>query len=169
MNSKQAGNRLQRIAEKVLTQGKLGNDIIVQEGNSYLVFGKYKIDQTDEGWRVQTDGLKPRIFHKANVALAWCIYYRTGRYQLADNMHWIDGRIVAKQQDIDALTIILNTVEKLDNRAILLARLTEDINSRQSYKKQLAKCLETAKYIKLKGTYDELNRSNKTSKRNRRF
>jgi hypothetical protein len=168
-NYKKAGETLRRIADKVLTQNDLAKNIIIQRGSKYHAFGNYIIEEVEHGWQVTSSSFnEPLIFNTAKVALAWCIFYKTGRHGDAVQVHWLDGRVAAKQADIDALTNMLENGENLENRAVLLARLTEDISNRQSYKKQLGKCLEHAKYIKLnKGTNNELNRLNKTSRRNR--
>ena len=150
-----------------MAQNDLAKRIIIQKGNTYHAFDKYTIEETSDGWQVTTDTLAPLLFGTAKVALAWCILDKSGQYAMTMHMEWLDSRITAKQSDIDVLTYTLDNAEKLDNRAILLARLTEDINSRQTYKKQLLKCLSSAKYIKLIGTNNELNRSFKTSRRRR--
>ena len=168
MNYKRSGDTLRRIADKVLTQDDLAKQIIIQKGNTYQAFDQYLIEETDSGWHVISDNLPaPLLFNTSKVALAWCIAYKVNKSELASNLLWLDNLVAAKQNDIDVLTHILDNAEKLDNRAILIARLMEDINSRQVYKKQLSICVRTAKYIKLKGTNDELNRFNKTSRRKR--
>lgn len=167
-NYKRLGASLSRIADRVLTQDDLAKQIIIQKGNTYQAFDKYLIEETPFGWQVLSDTFDtPLLFNTAKVALAWCIAYNVGRAELAANMLWLDGRVAAKQFDIDILTNTLENADPLTNRGILLARLSEDINSRQSYKKQLAKCLQTTKYIKLKGTNNELSRFDKTSGRKR--
>ena len=168
MNYKHVSTTLRRIANKVLTQDDLAKRIIIRRGNTYHAYDKYTIMETPDGWQVTTDTLAPLLFNTAKVALAWCILDKAGRYAIIKHMEWLDSRITAKQSDIDVTTFALDHAEKIDNRAILLARLTEDINCRQMYKKQLGKCAETAKYIKLKGTNNELNRPYKTSRRKRR-
>ena len=167
-NYKRAGDNLQRIADKVLTQDDLAKQIIIQKGNTYQAFDQYLIKETEFGWHVISDSLPaPLLFNTSKVALAWCIAYKVNMLKLASNMLWLDNMVATKQIDIDILTHILDNDNELDNRTMLVARLMEDINSRQSYKEQLSKCVESAKYIKLKGTNNAINRSYKTSKRNR--
>jgi len=166
MKYKQVSTSLRRIADKVLTQDDLAKRIIIQKGNTYRAFDKYTIEETQCGWTVSSETFdNPLVFNTAKVALAWCILSMAGRYATASHMEWLDQRVAAKQSDIDVLSNIIETAEPLVNTAILLARLTEDINSRQVLKKQLAICVRTAKYIKLIGTNNELNRFNKTSRR----
>ena len=149
-NYKRAGNNLQRIANKVLTQDDLSKQIIIQKGNTYQAFDQYVIEETEFGWHVISDTLPaPLLFNTSKVALAWCIAYKVDRLELSSNMLWLDNMIATKQIDIDILTHILDNDNEFDNRTMLVARLMEDINSRQTYKKQLSKCVNLAKQIHL--------------------
>lgn len=165
-NYKEVSTTIRRISDKVLTQDDLAKKIIIQKGNTYRAFDRYTIEETSNGWTVSSDTEDNQlIFNTAKVALTWCILSAAGRYAIAHHVEWLDARVTAKQFDIDVLSNVIENAEPLVNAAILLARLTEDINSRQVYKKQLALCVRTAKYIKLIGTNDELKRINKTSGR----
>lgn len=167
-NYKDVSSSIRRISNKVLTQDDLEKRIIIQKGNTYQVYGDYTLEETEFGWQVTSDRLSEAlVFNTAKVALAWCILYKVGNFATAQHMQWLDNRISAKQMDVDILMHMLESEEPTLDRATLLARLSEDINNRQSYKKQLMKYVKQAKYIKLKGTHNELNRFNKTSRRNR--
>jgi hypothetical protein len=169
MNYKRFSNSLRKIANKILTQDDLEQRIIIQKGNTYHAYGTYTIEETQCGWKVISVVCDdPLFFNTAKVALTWCILDKYGRYKLTTLLEWLDSRVTAKQNDIDVLTYTLENAKQIDNRAVLLARLTEDINSRQMYKKQLSKCTLSAKYIKLKGTNNAINRSHKTSRRKHR-
>ena len=167
-NYKRAGDSLRRIANKVLTQDDLAKQIIIQKGNTYQAFDTYVIAPTEHGWQVSSDDLStPLFFNTAKIALAWCIAYKVHDCELASSILYLDNMVTTKQIDIDILTHILDNDSELDNKTMLVARLMEDINSRQKYKQELSFCLQTAKYIKLIGTNNELNRFNKTSRRRR--
>jgi len=151
MKYKDVSKSLRRIANKTLTQDDLEQQIIIQKGNTYQAYGAYSIEETPLGWQVTTLlGDEPLIFNTAKVALAWCIACKAGNHVLANKMQFLDSQVNAKQIDVDVLTHMLEHVNKLDDRAILLARLTEDINNRQIFKKQLAGCVDSAKALKLK-------------------
>jgi len=152
MNYNDVSKKVRKIAKKTLTQDDLAEQIIIQKGKAYHAYGKYVIEETPAGWQVTADMFStPMLFNTAKVALAWCIAHKVGRYELATKLRNLDSRVTAKQYDIDMITYMLdNNTQDSDARAILTARLVEDIDSRQSCKKQLAKSVESAKYIKLK-------------------
>jgi hypothetical protein len=164
MNYKDVSAKVRKIADKTLTQNDLAKNVIIKRGNKYQAYSEYHIQEMPTSWQVTTDfSDKIYEFNTAKTALAWCIAYKTGRYELAKTIETLDHRLSAKQVDIDILSYYLHKgVEDPDTQFIYQSRLSEDINSRQFYKKQLVKCLNSAKYIKIKGSSHELNRFNKT-------
>jgi hypothetical protein len=155
------------IAEKTLTQNDLAHRVIIQKGKTYQAYNDYIIEETEFGWQVtieEADDIK--YFNTAKVALAWCIAHKVRKYGLAKTIEVLDSKVISKQLDVDILTQRLGgKLPENCDRATLLARLTEDIHARQDYKKQLSKCVESAKYIKITGSNsNELNRFNKPSK-----
>ena len=167
MNYNTVSKSVRRIADKTLTQDDLKHQVIIRKGNTYHAYNDYVIKETDEGWQVTAELDELVVyFTTAKVALAWCIAHKVRRFDLTRMMLHLDGLVSSKQCDVDLLTHRLkNQLPESCSRAVLMARLMEDINARQQYKKQLMNCVESAKYIKIKGTnHNELNRFSKTSR-----
>ena len=163
MKSNNDFKKLQNIVNK--THEELKHDVIIKKGNEYSVYSEYNIVQNDDYWEVTTrftDDVK--LFGLAKSALAWCIAYKSQNYNLANLISVIDRRLLAKQTDIDVLTYLLKQPTRdPDITFVMQCRLSEDIHSRQSYKQQLAKLVNSTKYIKIKGSSDnELKRFTKT-------
>lgn len=163
MKYDQLSSKLRSIASK--TESDLAKNVIVKKSDGYQAYGEYHIVETPIFWEVTTDITDDvKQFNTSKAALAWCIAHKTHKYELASNIVHLDRRLAAKQSDIDLLIQRLKLgVSDPEIKLILECRLSEDIFNRQSYKKQLLKCVESAKYIKIKGSPDELNRFNKTS------
>lgn len=165
MSYKEVSSKIRAIADKTLTQHDLSDNIIIRRGNEYRAFSEYHIIEMPNYWQVTVDFSDiVRIFGAAKSALAWCIAYKAHKFELAQNISYLDNRLSAKQLDIDfSLGRLKQNLVSPEFEPILQSRLSEDINSRQYYKKQLLKSIQTAKYIKIKGSSHELNRFNKTS------
>ncbi len=152
-NYKEVSKSIREITKRALTRGDLEKRIIIQRGGKYQAYGDYIIEENQSGWQLSSPFLNELImFTTAKAALAWLISFKAGKIELANNIHWIDSRITAKQSDIDVLAYALGNATATTNTAILLARLTEDINSRQTYKKQLAKFVNIARRSNFKPT-----------------
>lgn len=134
------------------TESAIGHEVIIKKADGYRAYSEYDIVQVDEMWHVRTPFRDPLKFYTTKSALGWCLAHKAGRWELAQFIHFLDNRLAAKQNDIEILTHrIKNCMGDEETRAIMQCRLSEDIHNRQTCKQQLSKCLETAKYIKIKG------------------
>lgn len=160
MNYKDVSNKLRSIANK--SHAVLADKVIIKKGDRYQAFGEYHIRECAGFWEITTTTSDHK--HRLNLgksALAWCIAHKVQNFDLARSILHLDNRLAAKQADIDLITGRLKQgIQDPELRFVLQCRLSEDIYNRQTYKKQLSKCLEMAKYIKIKGSSHELNRLN---------
>lgn len=163
MSSNNDFSKLRKIVHK--THEKLQDKVLIKKGNGYQAYSEYNITQVNDLWVVTSNYYDaPRVFSLAKSALAWCIAHKTGKYDLAGRIMHLDGRLAAKQTDIEILSYLLKQpTENPERKFIMQCRLSEDIHNRQSYKQQLAKCVNSTKYIKIKGSSNnELKRFTKT-------
>jgi hypothetical protein len=163
-NYKDVSSKVRAIADKTLTQDDLCKSVIVKRGTEYQAYGEYHIQEMPDHWQVTTDfSDKIRAFSTPKVALAWSIAYKTQRFELASRIEYLDSRLRAKQADVDLrVSRLKQGAVNNEDKLIQQCRLSEDIHSRQSYKKQLSECVKMTKYIKIKGSSHELSRFNKT-------
>ena len=156
-------NRLKGIIKR--THNDLQDKIIVKKKDSYQAYGEFDIKEHGLYWHVTTNFFDdPKIFGTVKSALAWCIAYKTSRYELANLIKHLDNRLTAKQNDIDFLTQRLKHPMDDETMFIMKCRLSEDIYSRQTYKQQLSNCVNVTKYIQIKGIQNnELRRFTKAS------
>ena len=167
MNYKEAQNTIKSIVNKTF-DSNLMQHLIVKKGNSFHIYDRFIMVSQDESWIVTSKRIDMTLeFHSAKSALAWCLAYMVQNYELANQLHLLDHRLIQKQMDINFLIHRLKTKIPLDDMEIVQHKLTEDIARRQNFKRQLEKCVQTAKYIKIKGSSNyELNRFNKTNRLN---
>ena len=163
MNEKKSFSTLKRIIKK--TNEELESQVIIRKNGGYQAYKEYSIIQNGLFWEVTTEFFdEVKQFNLAKSALSWCIAYKAGRYELANLIKVLDTRLAAKQTDIDILTERLKYPVDEDIQLTMQCRLSEDIHSRQSYKRQLANCVNSTKYIKIKGSFNnELRRFTKAS------
>lgn len=149
MKSNRMQEKFRKIAEKTLYTDNLIKKVIIQDESGYVIYGSYHLDEESGGWAVTADVFDDTIyFGSKRSALAWCISYNHKDYTLAKTIHVLDKRLSEKQTNIDILNYKLTQKIDLDAREVLIARLSEDVYERQTYKKQLVRCIELTKLKK---------------------
>ena len=152
MNYKKVSSAIRKLADDLLADRDLSKNIILVKGNAFHVFGRYVIKPVNKQWIIMSDRVARNdlIFQTSKIALAWCILYNADRRETANELERLDLKIAAKQANIDLYLLqIENSEYSEEAKFVFRTRLAEDINSRQIYKKQIQKCLQTAKGLTL--------------------
>jgi len=155
-----ASEKLAELAAQELP--KLLDKVIIEDGKKYRVFGKYTIHPVADGFRVFLRDDNIGIFSNTKSALAWCIADNQNRLNLARQIHELDQSVVRMRNDIYIRRGIADrasgqTWENLINKT----------NARQEQnlilEKELAKCINLAKYWQLRGNSDETKRTGRNT------
>jgi hypothetical protein len=150
-----ASCKLAALAEQELPL--LLNKVIIEDGKKYRVFGKYTIHPVPAGFQVRERDEEIGAFSGTKAALAWCIADNLNHFNLARRIKDLDQSIVRLRNDIYVRRTLAdrtagNTWENLINKT----------NARQEYtqvlEKELAKCINLAKYWQLRGNSNETKR-----------
>jgi hypothetical protein len=150
-----ASCKLAALAEQELPL--LLNQVIIEDGEKYRVFGKYTIHPVSAGFQVRERDEEIGSFSGTKAALAWCIADNLNHFNLARRIKDLDQSVVRLRNDIYVRGALAdrtagNTWENLINKT----------NTRQEYtqvlEKELAKCINLAKYWQLRGNSNETKR-----------
>jgi hypothetical protein len=150
-----ASCKLAALAEQELPL--LLNQVIIEDGEKYRVFGKYTIHPVSAGFQVRERDEEIGSFSGTKAALAWCIADNLNHFNLARRIKDLDQSVVRLRNDIYVRGALAdrtagNTWENLINKT----------NARQAYtqvlEKELAKCINLAKYWQLRGNSNETKR-----------
>ncbi len=155
MTYKKVSSAIRKLADDLISNKELSQNIIIKKGKAFHVFGQYVIIPRSDSWVVISDMFVDcdLLFSSSKTALAWCILTKSNYHALAAEVKYIDSMLAYKQASIELFIEQINNSNQSEQfKVTLQARLTEDIFQRQIYKKQLLKCINFAKYIKLKGT-----------------
>lgn len=138
----------------------LSSNIIVKVKDDFVVFSRYKISPTDDGYfsLYRHDTLVHEFTNSRN-ALAYCILENRGRIEEAENLLSQDKRIQRLEVDIDRQSQIIQTTKDADRRELMAMRLTENVAQRGQVKIKLQSTIELAKYYQQKGFDDETART----------
>jgi hypothetical protein len=145
------------------------NVIYQKEDGVYEVFGNYKIVQETQGFRVFCSATDVGMFATTRSALSWCIADKNRAYNLARELHELDRKLTALNNDIAVRTAMAERSRKWEFRDPVATKLETKIIRRKQVENRLAKCIDWAKYSQQRGFNNETQRigrgqPNKTSR-----
>ena len=79
-------HKLEVLLEKEFKKHSANSIVSDDTGNNYLVFGKYEITQTPDGFMVSDWHSALHCFSAKRIALSWCIADKYQRYNLSNNI-----------------------------------------------------------------------------------
>jgi hypothetical protein len=163
---------LEREVERMFRQefrDLMPNVIWQNDDGVYEVFGRYKIISEPHGFRVFCSATDVGIFATTRSALSWCIADKNQAYNLARELHELDRKLTALNNDISVRSAIAERSRKWEFRDPVGTKLETKIIRRKQVENQLAKCINWAKYSQQRGFNNETQRigrsqPNKTSR-----
>jgi hypothetical protein len=131
---------------------------LTELGDGYRVFNRFEIRPTQvDTWVVVCDfnSMEPE-FVSVKSALAYVMAFNAHKLDLAKDILSLDHKYYSKQFDIQNKVHLLQS-KNIDPAAksIMVVKLDEDIKVSKYLKEQLRKRINSAKYIKTKGSYYE--------------
>lgn len=138
----------------------LSSNIIVKVKDDFVVFSRYKISPTSDGYfKLYRHDTLVHEFTNSRNALAYCILENRARIEEANTLLSQDKRIQRLEVDIDRQSQIIQTTKDADRRELMAMRLTENVAQRGQVKIKLNDTIELAKYYQQKGFDDETART----------
>ena len=150
--------KLERFAERELTK-HIGTAIIQNAQGGVLAFGRYYLSAGDQGMQVQ-DHAGELLAHFSNkkTALAWCVADRYNQLNLARRIKVLDAKrqLLANEcaynQHMQRRSVNGRFLDVLESKlSVTLSRLA-------GLDSELEKCINSAKYLQLKGFQNETAR-----------
>ena len=155
-----ASRKLAALAAKELPM--LLDKVIIEDGKKYRAFGKYTIQPIPTGFQVCMRDDEIGTFSGTKSALAWCIADNLNHLNLARQIQQLDRSITRLRNDIYVRRALADrtaghTWENLINKTSARHEHT------QVLEKELAKCINLAKYWQLRGNSDENTRTGRNT------
>jgi hypothetical protein len=150
-----ASRKLAALAERELP--RILDQVIIEDGEKYRAFGKYTIHPTQGLFQVRVRDDDIGMFSRTKSALAWCIADNLNRFNLARQIKELDQSITRLRNDI---YVRRSLADRMSGHAWenLINKTTARQEQSQVLEKELAKCINLAKYWQLRGNSDETKR-----------
>ena len=152
-------HKLEVLLEKEFKKHSANSIVSDDTGNNYLVFGKYEITQTPDGFMVSDWHSALHCFSAKRIALSWCIADKYQRYNLSNNIVILDRRQQVLKTDIYCSRKTAEVSGHESFYEIVNTKMQPKIDMLESVTAELEKCVNSAKYLQIRGFHNETART----------
>lgn len=146
--------KLEQWAERELYRS-LKHLIIDDENGGYVAFGRYYLQTTDQGCTVTSRHQTVHTFSNKRTAINWCVADKYHQYTLANNIQMLDTKKQQLLADVQCRMFKANKSKTELFHETVNTKLQPKLIMLQSIVTELEKCINSAKYLQLRGFNNE--------------
>lgn len=151
--------KLERWAQREV-QRNIHHLIIDDDDGGYVVFGRYHIRPAGQSFHVYNlSGHLLGNFGTKRSAMSWCVADKHSQYTLAQSIKNLDSKKQILSADINCRRRVADRSRDPNFSETVLAKLQNKINTHTQVHSELEKCLNSAKYLQLRGFQNETARA----------
>jgi hypothetical protein len=154
MNQEQ---KLERFAEREI-QRNMHKMIIDDTTGGYVIFGSYYMEPANPGFTVKTWDREIHCFANKRTAISWCIADKINHLNLASQILNLDRKQQILEADINVRKNLGNKGRTEDFAEIVNTKIQPKIDQHRMVQAELEKCINSAKYIQIRGFNNETAR-----------
>jgi hypothetical protein len=157
-------NKTQKIelfAEKELKRN-LDSLILPDDNGGYVAFGRYYLKPSEHGVVVSTWDREIHEFMNKRHAISWCVADHNNRIMLATRILSLDAKKRIVNSDVQ---LRRNIAERSRNESFyegITTKLQPKIDTLEMLNNELEKCINSAKYLQIKGFTNETARTSRS-------
>ena len=142
--------KLERFAERELK--RVYTELILDdEQGGYVVFGRYHVRPITAGVAVYHSDDLVSTFTNKRTAMSWCVADNAKQYSLARNIQILDNKQQSLAADIHCRRSQAQRSSRSQFSETVMTKLSIKIQRYNSIQSELEKCVNSAKYLQLKG------------------
>lgn len=134
------------------------DNAIIPLDPGYLVFGKYNLQPNGNSYDVYLYEDLVATFSSKRTAISWCVAERYRQHQLSFDIRVLDAKKAQLSADIYARQQMSNRSKREQFSEIVETKLEPKIRYLNTIKAELEKCVNSAKYLQLRGFSNETAR-----------
>lgn len=150
--------KLERWAEKQIIES-IHNLIVDDEQGGWVLFGRYHLTQADNGYAVYKYTSLAGTFHSKRSAISWCVADKNNQLNLAFNIKKLDAQKDLVAADIECRRSVASRSRDPLFRETVRTKIEPKITYYKSISAELEKCINSAKYLQLRGFSNEIART----------
>lgn len=127
----------------IVTKDKLG---------SYLLFGKYKIVPTKQGYFkvIVADKNLVEEFSSLRNAAAWCTLHNAELYREYTRLQQLDLKLSSLSLDIAVHRQLIRTTKSIETKTLHIIRLQEDSHTKRQVVKEIKSFINSSRILQSK-------------------
>lgn len=158
-------DKLERFAEQELKRN-LHAIIVPDNEGGYIAFGKYHLVPDTRGYKVYTTTSDAsNLFSNKRSAISWCVADRYNQLNLAQNIRILDQKKQTLEADIYCRRTNAERSKTQDFYETVNTKIQPKLDRYNSLTAELEKCLNSAKYLQIRGFNNETARPSGTTSR----
>jgi hypothetical protein len=158
MNKEQ---KLEHFAEREIKRN-IDSLIIPGENGGYVAFGKYFLKPSEEGVAVTNWDREVHVFMNKRHAISWCVADHNNRINLAIRILSLDAKKRIVNNDVQLRRSIAERSRSENFYENINLKLQPKIDVLNMLNNELEKCINSAKYLQIKGFANETARTGRS-------
>jgi len=153
--------KLERFAERELK--RVYTELIIDdEQGGYVAFGRYYLRPQDSGIAVYQSEDLVAVFSNKRTAISYCVADRFNQLKLAREIEILDFDKQKLDTDLETSHLQITRTKSTDLREMIQTKIQNKLATRRVVNAELEKCLNSAKYLQLRGFSNETARTSRT-------
>jgi hypothetical protein len=153
--------KIERFAEQELKRN-LDSLIIPDDHGGIIAFGKYHIKPSEHGATVSTWDRDIHTFISKRHAISWCVADHNQRIMLATRILSLDTKKRTLNSDVQQRRNIAEHSRNENFYENIMMKLQPKIETLEMLNNELEKCINSAKYLQIKGFTNETARTSRS-------
>ena len=138
------------------------DNLIIQEDDSFSVFGRYNLYSFDHVFKLYDRSDYRGDFTSTRSALAWCIADKYNDINLSNQIAWLDQDLQRHRMDLQTTQAQAESTSSGRQWEILTGKISHRKSLIAATQSQLSKCVDRAKYYQIRGFSNETSRTGRS-------
>jgi hypothetical protein len=155
--------KLEAFAERELIN--LADNLVLEDGNRYFVFGRYDLEKSDHEVSVWDHNNLVGTFGSTRTAVAWCVADKFNQIRMANRIQQLDRERTRYLNDINIKRLMLTRSQDHEFKDTVIVKILHQQRQFAAIETELSKCVKTAKYWQYRGFKNETQRTSSAQTR----
>lgn len=141
----------------------LADNLFLQDGNEYILFGKYIVNREPGGVSVMVNHNHVGTFTSTKTAASWCVADKCKQQVLADRILQLDADLFRQKNDIQVRRTLAKQSKDFEYWNMVQVKIDRRVEQIKSIETELTKCVKLAKYWQYRGFHNETERTGRNT------